>query len=63
MDEITLSKSDLIRLFISEDIKDTQDGWLYQNKFLISIVALHSKDPKYIYDVTDAEYYKLIPIT
>lgn len=62
MNEIVLSKHELIELFIKEEIKDTQDGWLYQDSILVNIIALHDKDPKYVYNVTNAEYYKITPI-
>jgi len=62
MKEILVSKDELIELFIKEDIRDTLDGWLYKDKILINIIALHDKDPKYIYNVTNAHYYKILPI-
>jgi hypothetical protein len=62
MDEIVLSKDELIELFVKEDIKDAQDGWIYQGDILVNIIALHDQDPKYVYNVTNAEYYKITPI-
>ena len=62
MDEIVLTKDDLVRLFEQEEIKDTQEGWLYKDEILINIIAVHDKDPKYVFNVTDAQYYKIIPI-
>ena len=62
MDEILLSRDELIELFVNEDIKDTPDGWLYKNNTLVNIIALHDKNPKYIYNVTSAQYYKISSI-
>jgi len=62
MDEIVLTKDDLIRLFEQQEIKDTQEGWLYKDEIYINIIAIHEKDPRYIYDVTDAQYYKIVPL-
>jgi hypothetical protein len=62
MEELIVSKEQLIEMFMLNDIEDSQYGWLYQNAFYVNIVALHEKDPKYIFDVTDAEYYKISPI-
>lgn len=62
MGELILSKDELIELFIREEIKDTKDGWLYQDDILVNIIALHDQDPKYVYNVTNAEYYKITPI-
>ena len=62
MEEITLSKDQLVELFEIEKIKDTQDGWLYLDSILVNIIAIHDKDPKYVYNVTNAEYYKITPV-
>ncbi|MCK5293037.1 MAG: hypothetical protein KAJ49_00150 [Arcobacteraceae bacterium] len=62
MSELVLSKDELVKLFIKEEIEDTQDGWLYQGNILVNIIAIHDQDPKYVYNVTNAEYYKITPI-
>ena len=59
MKELKLSKEQLIKLFEIEDIKDTNNGWLYMNKHFVDIIAIHDKDPKYVYNITNAEYYKI----
>mgnify|MGYP001359794462 CR=1 FL=1 len=59
MEELIVSKEQLIDMFVLKEIEDTQYGWLYQNLYYVNIIALHEKDPKYIYDITDAEYYKI----
>ncbi len=62
MEEIVLSKDELVNLFVNGDIKDTPKGWIYKDDILVNIIALHDKDPKYVYDVTDAQHYKISPL-
>lgn len=62
MKELIISKDELVMMFADEVIKDSDIGWLYNNEIIVNIVALHDKDPKYIYDVTNAQYYKIIPL-
>jgi len=62
MEELIVTKEQLVEMFVSKDIEDSKYGWLYQNIFYVNIIALHEKDPKYVFDVTDAEYYKISPI-
>jgi len=62
MEDIILSKDNLIKLFEIEEIKDTDDGWLYMDTYLVNIIAIHDKDPKYVYNITNAEYYKITKI-
>lgn len=63
MEEIVVSKDELVEMFVKGTIRDDKNGWLYKDTTLVNIIALHDKDPKYIYDVTNAEYYKLTPIS
>jgi len=62
MVDLVISKDELIKLFNSEDIKDSNDGWIYMQTTRVNIIALHEKDPKYIYDVTNAQKYKIVAI-
>ncbi|MBI3874317.1 MAG: hypothetical protein HY307_04880 [Arcobacter sp.] len=62
MEEIIVAKDQLVEMFLSNDIQDSNLGWLYQDDFYVNIIALHEKDPKYVFDVTDAQYYKISPI-
>lgn len=59
MEEIILSKEELIKLFEDEKIVDTGHGWVMEGKE-IDIIALHDVDPKFLQDVTNAKFYKLI---
>lgn len=60
--DLLISKDELIEMFKFGDIKDSNDGWVYMNEFYVNIIALHEKDPKYIYDITDSQYYKIVSI-
>lgn len=62
MEELIVTKEQLVEMFVSNDIEDSSYGWLYQGIFYVNIIALHEKDPKYVFDVTDAQYYKISPI-
>jgi hypothetical protein len=62
MEELIVSKDELVTMFAEEKITDSDIGWLYNNEVIVNIVALHDKDPKYIYDITNAQYYKIVPI-
>ncbi|MCI0500568.1 MAG: hypothetical protein L0Y61_02325 [Epsilonproteobacteria bacterium] len=59
MEELIVTKEQLMNMFISKDIEDSEYGWIYQNTFYVNIIALHEKAPKYVFDITDAEYYKI----
>ena len=60
--DLIVSRDELVELFNKEDIKDSNNGWMYKDSIYVNIIALHEKDPKYVYDVTDAQYYKIISI-
>ncbi len=59
MEELIVSKEELIQLFEKQVIEDTGRGWLMDGK-LIDIIALHDIEPKFLQDVTNAKLYKLI---
>lgn len=59
MEEKILSKEELIQLFEDKVIIDSGKGWIMDNKE-VQIIALHDVDPKFLQDVTNAKYYKLI---
>jgi hypothetical protein len=61
--ELIISKDELVEMFDKGDIEDSNDGWIYKDEYLVSIIALHEQNPKYIYDITDSQYYKIIAIT
>lgn len=60
MEEQIISKDELIQMFEEEKIIDSGRGWLMSDKE-IDIIALHDVDPKFLQDVTNAKFYKLIP--
>ena len=59
MEEFIISKEELIKLFEEDKIKDTGKGWYMDNK-LVDIIALHDVDPKFLQDITNAKFYKLL---
>jgi hypothetical protein len=59
MEELIVSKEELVQMFEENKIVDTGRGWLMNDK-LIDIIALHEIDPKFLQDVTNAKFYKLI---
>lgn len=58
MEEIVISKDELIEMFESEKITDTGKGWMMDDKE-VEIIALHEVDPKFLQDVTNSKYYKI----
>lgn len=59
MEELIVSKEELIQMFESHVIEDTGRAWLMDKK-VIDIIALHDVEPKFLQDVTNAKFYKLI---
>lgn len=59
MKEQVVSKEELIQLFENQIIEDTGRGWLKDGK-VVDIIALHDIEPKFLQDVTNAKFYKLI---
>ncbi|AXX92372.1 hypothetical protein CPU12_06855 [Malaciobacter molluscorum LMG 25693] len=59
MEEKILSKEELIQLFEDRVIVDSGKGWFMNDKE-VQIIALHDIDPKFLQDVTNAKYYKII---
>lgn len=59
MEEQILSKEELIQMFEDQKIIDTGRGWMMEEKE-VEIIALHDVDPKFLQDVTNAKFYKLI---
>lgn len=60
MEEIIVSKEELIDMFENQKITDTGRGWMMGDEE-IEIIALHDVDPKFLQDITNAKFYKLIP--
>ncbi|MDY0052657.1 MAG: hypothetical protein RBR65_08955 [Aliarcobacter sp.] len=59
MEELIISKEELIQFFETQKIEDTGQGWLMEGK-AIEIIALHDIEPKFLQNVTNAKFYKLI---
>ena len=59
MEELIVSKEELIQLFENQIIEDTGRSWYMKGK-VVEIIALHEIEPKFLQDVTNAKFYKLI---
>jgi hypothetical protein len=59
MEELIISKEELIKLFENQVIEDTGRGWLMEGK-IVDIIALHEIEPRFLQDITNAKFYKLI---
>lgn len=59
MEEKVVSKEELIQMFEEQKILDTGKGWMFGDKE-VEIIALHEVDPKFLQDITNAKFYKLI---
>jgi len=59
LEDIIVSKDELIELFETEKIIDIGKGWYMDNSF-VNIIALHEIEPKFIQNITNAKFYKII---
>ncbi len=58
MEEVVVSKEELVEMFESERIIDSGRGWIMDDKE-VEIIALHEVDPKFLQDVTNSKLYKI----
>ena len=59
MEELIISKEELVQFFENQKIVDTGRSWLMEGK-VVEIIALHDIEPKFLQDVSNAKFYKLI---
>ena len=59
MEELIISKEDLVQFFETQKIVDTGRSWLMEGK-VVEIIALHDIEPKFLQDVSNAKFYRLI---
>ena len=59
MEELILTREELIKLFESEKIVDTGKAWIMDG-IQVDIIALHNIEPKFLQDITRADFYKII---
>jgi len=59
MEELIVTKEELVEMFETEKLKDTGNSWLMDDKE-VDIIALHDIDPKFLQDIANAKFYKLI---
>ena len=60
MEELIVSKEELIYLFQSKTLEDTGKGWLLEGEFFVDIIALHEVEPKFLSDISNAKFYKIV---
>ena len=58
MQELIVSKEELVELFMSDKIIDTGKGWFMDDNF-VDIIALHEVEPKFLQDLANAVNYAL----
>ena len=58
MKEIIVTQEDLKKMFLKDELIDSNDGWLYKNQE-VDIIAIHKKEPKYLLDVAKTDLYKM----
>ena len=59
MKELIISKEELVQLFESKKLLDTGKAWIMDGK-KVDIIALHDVDPKFLQDITNSKFYKLV---
>ena len=59
MQELIVSKEELVELFMSDKIIDTGKGWFMDDNF-VDIIALHEVEPKFLQDLANTKFYKII---
>jgi len=59
MEELIVSKEELIQMFESDKLVDSGKAWIMDDKE-VDIIALHDVDPKFLQDITNSKFYKLI---
>lgn len=60
MEELVLTKAELVDLFEKHVLEDTKRGWTMEGR-VVEIIALHEIDPKFLQDITNAKFYKIVP--
>ena len=58
-EEKIVSKQELIQMFEDQEIIDSGKAWMMGN-IEVEIIALHEIDPKFLQDITNSRFYKLI---
>ena len=59
LEDIIVSKDELLDLFETEKIIDTGKGWYMDNSF-VNIIALHEIEPNFLQNITNAKFYKIV---
>jgi len=59
MEELIVSNDELKKMFQDKRMIDATNGW-FLDGMEVEIHAIHKQETKYISDITQAEFYKLI---
>jgi len=58
-DTLIVTKEEIDEYFAKDILKDTNKGWVFKDKYLVQISAIHEIEPKYLNDVANAKEYKI----
>ena len=58
MEEFTVSKEVLHKMFDTKEILDTNKGWYYK-KQEVEIIAIHKVEKRYLQDMMNADFYRI----
>ena len=58
MEEFTVTKEELHKMFEKKELLDTNKGWYYKNKE-VEIIAIHNIEKRYIQDMMNADTYRI----
>ncbi len=61
MEEQIVSKDEIVEMFSLGVLENNADAWLLYGQE-IKIIALHEAEPKIMHDVSNANFYKLVPV-
>jgi len=58
-DTLIVTKEEIDEYFSKDILKDTNQGWIFKDKYIVQIIALHEIEPKYLNDIANAKEYKI----
>ena len=59
MEELIVSNDELKKMFEDKKLLDTDNGWFWEGDE-VDILAMHTKEPKHVMDITRTDFYKLV---
>jgi len=58
-DVLAVTKEEIDEYFAKDILKDTNLGWIFKDKYIVQISAIHEIEPKYLADVANTKEYKI----